>query len=436
MNRLPNHSPRPISGAAMDQPAPMRRSRRLLAAAAIAGVIAVLAASLWTWMPRGLRVKADDVRVATVERALFRDEIAVRATALPLHSVMLDAVESGRVEAVLVRDGAVVTQGQVLFRLSNPQRRLDLLQREFERAQQISNALTLRVNLDSAQAQRRRQLSDQRFALQLAERQHRRQATLALQGFVSAAALQDDAERVAQLRHQLDMDEESHASQEHMRESAAREMAQATARLETGLELVSANVAALAVQAPVSGRLTDFKLQVGETVSPGKSLGRIDDPSQYKLSAQVDEYYLHRVAVGRQGSAVVNGVPYALTVSRIMPQVRDGRFSVELAFAASGSGAAPPRLQPGQSMDLSITLGDDSTALVLPNDAYVSDSNGLSVFVLGADGGGQRAQRRAVRIGRRSHRQVEVLAGLAAGERVIVSSYAPFGQATAIELTH
>lgn len=414
----------------MDQPVPKRRGRRLLVAGAVLIFIAILATALWSWMPRGLRVKAADVRIATVERTLFRDEIAVRATAMPLHSVILDAVEAGRVEEVLVRDGAEVSQGQVLFRLSNPQRRLELLQRESERAQQISNVLTLRVNLDAAQAERERRLSEQRFALALAERQHARDAALARQGFVSSAALQDSADRVAQLRRQLQMDEDSHARQERMRDSAVTQMEQATARLEKGLELVSANVAALAVQAPVSGRLTDFELQVGQTVSPGKSLGRIDDPQRYKLTALVDEYYLHRVAAGRPGSVIVNGTPYLLTLNRIMPQVRDGRFSVELVFAAG----APPPLQPGQSLDLTITLGNDARALVLPNDAWVSDANGLVVYVLAADG--RRAQLRSVRIGRRSHRQVEVLTGLAAGERVIVSSYAPFGQAPSIELLH
>lgn len=424
-----HHTPRSISGAAMDQPAPQRRRRRAIVAAILIVVIAAIGAALWQWMPRGLRVNAADVRIATVERGLFRDEIAVRATALPLQSVMLDAVESGRVEEVLVRDGALVEQGQVLFRLSNPQRRLELLQRESERAQQISNALTLRVNLDAAQAERRRRLSEQRYALGVALRQHERQAALARQGFVSSAALEDSAGNVAQLRRQLEMDEASDASQARIHASATTQMEQAIARLEKGLQLVSANVAALAVQAPVSGRLTDFHLQVGQTVSPGKELGRIDDPRQFKLSALVDEYYLHRVGAGRPGRVAIDGAAYPLTVSRVMPQVRDGRFTVELAF----TGAAPARLQPGQGADLLITLGDSIRVLLLPNDAFINDASGLSVFVL--DAGGRRAQRRQVRLGRRNHHQVEVVAGLAPGERVIVSSYAPFGQAGALDLT-
>jgi len=420
--------PSNVSGAAMDQPAPARR-RRPAVIAIVLVALALLAAVLWARMPRGLRVPLADVRIALVERAPYRDEIAVRATVQPLRAIVLDAVESGRVEGVLVRDGAAVAEGQVLFRLSNPQRRLELLQREYERGQQISNALTLRVNLDAAQADRQRRLADEKFALDLAARQHARQDALAQRGFVSAAALQDDADRVAQLRRQYESDLASHVAQDRMRERALREMDAANARLETGLQLVNSSVAALAVRAPMAGRLTDFHLQVGETVTPGQHLGRIDDPTQFKLSALVDEYYLQRVAQGRPGSVAVDGKAYALAVNRVMPQVRDGRFTVELGF----TGAAPAHLQPGQTLDLSIVLGDANSALVLPNDAFIADAGGTYAFVLDADGA--HARRRAIRTGRRGQRQVEILAGLRAGERVIVSSYAAFGQAETLDLS-
>lgn len=417
-----------ISGAAMDQPAPARRRGPVLAVGLLAA-LALLAAMLWMRAPRGLRVPLADVRIATAERTLFRDEIAVRATVQPLRAIVLDAVESGRVEGVLVRDGAQVDEGQVLFRLSNPQRRLELLQRESERAQQISNGLTLRVNLDAAQAERRRRLADQKFELDLAERRYERQRQLADQGFVSRAALQDDADHVAQLRRQYASDLASHDSQDRMRARALTQMDEANARLEKGLKLVSSGIDALAVRAPMAGRLTDFHLQVGETVSPGQHLGRIDDPSQFKLSALVDEYYLSRVATGRAGSVTVAGAAHALVVSRILPQVHDGRFTVELAFADG----MPAGLQPGQSLDLSISLGDNTPALVLPNDAFVADTNGTWAFVLDADG--RHARRRALRTGRRGQRQVEIAAGVAPGERVIVSSYAAFGKADTLDMT-
>jgi HlyD family secretion protein len=188
-------------------------------------------------------------------------------------------------------------------------------------------------------------------------------------------------------------------------------------------------VAALEVRAPVAGRLTDFRLQVGETVKLDQHLGRIDDPARFKLAAQLDEYYLYRLTTGLAAHAVVNGVRYALAVSRLYPQIRDGKFALELAF---GDGAAPA-LQPGQSLEVAITLGAPVPALVLPMDAWIADGGGASVFVLAADG--RSALRRPIRTGRRNDSQVEVLAGLAPGERVIVSSCAAYGQAARLALS-
>ena len=405
----------------MDQPLPRRHGRRVaIACAALVAMLAV-AAVLWQLIPRGLRVPLASARIATVERGMFRDEVALRATAAPLQTVMLDAVESGRVEEVLAHDGAPVAQGEVLFRLSNPQRRLELLAREAEHAQQISNYTNMRVAADASRAERERRLSDLAYALTLAEKQHQRNQALAQQGFVSGSALEDSAERLAQQRRALDTERASNVAATAIQRDALQQMQQAIARLEAGLQLVHANLAALAVRAPVAGRLTDFHLQLGETVKPDQHLGRIDDLARYKLSAQVDEYYLNRIAAGQPGTTVIEGRSHQLTVNRIYPQIKDGRFTLELAF----EGAQPATLHPGQSADVSITLGGARPGLLLPNDAFVNESGGQWVYVL--DQQGTLARRRAVRIGRRSQSQVEVLAGLAADERVLVSSYAAYG---------
>ena len=405
----------------MDQPLPRRHGRRVaIACAALVAMLAV-AAVLWQLIPRGLQVPLASARIAIVERGMFRDEVALRATAAPLQTVMLDAVESGRVEEVLAHDGAPVAQGEVLFRLSNPQRRLELLAREAEHAQQISNYTNMRVAADASRAERERRLSDLAYALTLAEKQHQRNQALAQQGFVSGSALEDSADRLAQQRRALDTERASNVAATAIQRDALQQMQQAIARLEAGLQLVHANLAALAVRAPVAGRLTDFHLQLGETVKPDQHLGRIDDLARYKLSAQVDEYYLNRIATGQPGTTVIEGRSHQLTVSRIYPQIKDGRFTLELAF----EGAQPATLHPGQSAEVSITLGGARPGLLLPNDAFVNESGGQWVYVL--DQQGTLARRRAVRIGRRSQSQVEVLAGLAADERVLVSSYAAYG---------
>src|SRR4051812_2244208 len=105
MDRISPHLA--ASGAAMDIKVPKRRGPLVARIAAGAALLAACAFAAWHFMPRGLQVPARDVRIAAVGQGVFLDDIVVRATAEPLNSVILDSVESGRVEEVFARDGAL-----------------------------------------------------------------------------------------------------------------------------------------------------------------------------------------------------------------------------------------------------------------------------------------------------------------------------------------
>jgi HlyD family secretion protein len=422
-------SPHAVTGAAMDVRMPPRRARRAARIGACIAAACVAAWAGWQALPRGLQVAARDVRTAAVMPGVFRDDIVVRATAEPLHSIVLDSVESGRVEEVFARDGQRMAKGDLLFRLSNPQRNLELLARQTEYAQQISNLANLRVAQEAGRTDHRRRLSDLEFALEQARKQHARNMGLAARGFLSAAVLEESADRLAQQARVLDEQRRAGATEEDVRQRVLRQVEGVIGALQSGLTLVKATVEALAVRAPADGVLTDFRLQVGETVRPDQRIGRIDDPERFKLAAQVDEFYLSRVRVGQPGRAVQGERSYALRVATVYPQVKDGRFTAELIF----TGARPDVLSPGQGIDAQLTLGEPASALLLPNGAFATDGGGAWVFVLAPDGG--HAQKRTVQLGRRNNIQVEVLSGLAAGERVIVSGYASFGKAERLQLT-
>jgi HlyD family secretion protein len=425
MDRLP---PQLVTGAAMDMRLPRRRGPL---AAHLALATCLLGAGAWAgWqiLPHGLRVEARDVRIATVEPGVFRDDIIVRATAEPLHAVMLDAVESGRVEEVVAHDGQPVRKGDLLFRLSNPQRNLELLARQAEHAQQISNLANLRVAREAAHSDHQRRLADLEFALAQADKQQARNASLAARGFLSAASLEESADKVAQQRRMLADERRAGATEDGVRRQALRQMESAIDGLQSGLRLVRASVDALDVRAPADGVLTGFQLLVGETVQPAQRIGRIDDPRRFKLAAQVDEFYLNRVSVGRPGRIVQDGRAWDVKVGAVYPQVKEGRFNAELVFTHG-----QPVLNPGQGVDAQLTLGEPARALLLPAGSFVADTGGAWVFVMAP--GGEYASRRAERFGRRSNTQVEVLAGLGAGEHVIVSSYTSFGKAERLQLT-
>nr|WP_315261273.1 efflux RND transporter periplasmic adaptor subunit [uncultured Duganella sp.] len=419
----------PASGAAMDTVVPRRRGQRTAIIAGGALASAVAAYALWAWMPRGLQIDGADLRIGQAARGVFVDEVIVRASAEPLNSVILDAVESGRVEEVFAADGALVKKGQLLFRISNPQRNLELLARQYEHSVSTFNLSNLRVAQQASAADHQRRLDDLQFALDQARKQHARNLRLAAQGFISSVALEESEDRLAQQERALKQEQQANGADLRVRQHAEQQMESSIRGLDSGLRLVAATVDALAVRAPVAGRLTNFRLQIGESIATGKNIGRIDDPSRFKLTASVDEYYLNRMAVGRHGSVKQDERSYGADISTIYPQIKDGRFTVEMVFTRG----QPPVLNPGQSLDARITLGEPSTALLLPNGAFINDSGGAWVYVLEDGGGG--AQRRPVRTGRRNNSQIEVLDGLKAGDKVILSSYAAYGNSPRLHIT-
>jgi HlyD family secretion protein len=413
----------------MDRPLPKRRRNYLIVAIGsvlLLGGIGVISLLL----PHGLRVAEGDIRVATVKQGMFHDDVVVRSTAEPLHTIMLDALESGRVEEVLVNDGALVAKDALLFRLSNPQLRLNLVAREADRAQQIANLSILRVSIETSQTEHQRRMLDLKFALTQAEKQYTRNASLAKAGVIAVVALEESQDRLAQQRQALEDEKTRAVIEMRIKRDGVRQMEQAIDQLDAGLKVVNESIEALAVRAPIAGRLTDFRLQLGEIVKSEQRIGRIDDPSQFKLKAQIDEYFLGSILTGKKGSVNVNGRDYAVEVSRVFPQITDGRFLIESLF----TGEAPPEMNPGQSAETRITLGGTSPGLILPNDAFLNDTGGAWAFVLAPDG--SSAERRTIRVGRRNNSQVEVASGLVPGERVIVSTYARFGKAERLQFAN
>ncbi|MBI3229594.1 MAG: HlyD family efflux transporter periplasmic adaptor subunit [Burkholderiales bacterium] len=198
------------------------------------------------------------------------------------------------------------------------------------------------------------------------------------------------------------------------------------------------------MRAPVAGRVTGLRLQVGESVRVSQNLGRIDETRQCKVVAQVDEFYLNRIAVGQRAEMQIQGTHYDLSLSHILPQIKDGRFSIELQLTPSASSddakskekfdAQAMHMRAGQSVEVHVTLAAASQALLLPNAAFASSAGTekSSVFVVTPDG--RHAQRRAVTLGRRNRSQIEVLAGLVAGETVIISSYAAWAKVEQLQL--
>lgn len=413
------------SGAAMDRRvAPPSRHWRLMLAVAVCAVAAGLLVRYW---PRGMPVARADIEIGTVRAGPFHDVVVGRAIVQPLQSVLLDAAEDGRVEQVLVKDGARVEAGQLLVVLNSTQRAQELMARSSEAAQQLANLATFRAAWTQAQALQRRELTQAGFELERVQRLHQRNRELAAQGFLSPSALEDSADRLAMAERLLAQQQADGREELATREQSVRAMQRAVNDLDQRLTAMRAASEGLAVRAPVAGRVTGLALQVGESVRNGSRIARLDSLGRFKLELRLDEFHLARVHEGLAAELVHEGRSHALHVARIDPQVKDGRFTAELNFDAE-----PPALQVGQGLGVRLTLGQAGSALLLPDSGFYADTGGAWAFVLDADG--RRARRRPLQLGRRADGVIEVLGGLQSGEQVVVSPYRAFAAASSLQI--
>jgi HlyD family secretion protein len=194
-------------------------------------------------------------------------------------------------------------------------------------------------------------------------------------------------------------------------------------------DITNAGVEALTIRAPMDGQLTALDAEVGQSKAIGAVLGQVNSADKFKLTAQVDEFYLGHVAVGQETLFNIDGRDWRAHVSKVYPQVTNGTFKTDFYF----DGAAPAGIHVGQAVDLKVELGGAERAVMLPNGPFYQDTGGNWVFVVTPDG--KSAIRRNVRLGRRNPEFVEVVDGLKPGEKVIVSGYEAFQKMDRVDFT-
>lgn len=399
---------------------PHAKRWRMIARGAIGIAVVAAAILLWWLMPgaNALSVDAAAIRTGVVARVPFRDFVPLRAEVAPLRTVFVTAISGGQVAELAAADGAMVTAGTPLARLSNPTLALDVASRSAEIVGQLSAISGQRLSVQNTREGGARDLAEARNALSKAQTLLGQKQVLFDKGIIARAAIDPVREDVAYQQARV-------ATLQHGASEAAVTLADqssgiaATARqLRESLAMVRASLSALVIRAPVAGRLTAFTLQPGQMLKSGDPVGQIDSEGQWKLTADVDQFYLGRVRTGLGATADLDGRSYPMTVLKVLPQVTAGRFRVELAFR----GSAPLGLNRGQMLDVRLVLGADRPAIVAPSGGWL-DAGGTTAFVLDGD---TKAVRRAIVTARRNPDQVEIVSGLAPGERIVTTALSPY----------
>lgn len=399
---------------------PLWRTRRARIAAGVAMALVLVVGTAMAFLgqaKRSVRLPAAQVTIDEVQRGTYHDFTTLQGQVAPRDIIYLDALEGGQVQKVLVHAGDRITAGQPLVVFRNTQVQLNVAEEEGRLTESITGQQNYEKQLEQTRADNEKALAQIDYNIQRLRQQADRRDVLVATGYVAkeTAELVHDELSYNQMIRPIQV--ETNQRQEKLRVEQLPKIREEMANLQKSLEITRRTLDDLTVKAPASGRLTSMDLQPGENRERGARLGQITLDTGFKIQAQVDEYYLGRVAPGQTGQIDVDGRSVNLKAERIYPEVKNGTFTVDLDI----QGAQPPGLLPGQMVQGKLSLGADRPALVLPAGAFLERSGGDWVFVVSADG--HHADRRRIKIGRRNSEQVEVLSGLSPGERVITSDY-------------
>jgi len=411
------------SGVAMDRQIEQRRWTPARIAGLLAGLAAIALIALWLSTSgggRALQVDSGRIALSTVTRGTFEDFIPIRGSVTPRRTVFLDSIEGGRVDEKRVEDGALVEAGEIVAVLSNTALQLDVTRNEALAMEQLNNMRTIELQLEQNRLEHKRNLVEIDYQIIRLQREIERVEGLAARGVAAQSQLQDARDELQYYRNRRTVTLESQAADARLQEAQLGFMRENTQRLEQNVMFARRNLDALNVRAPVTGKLSGFDIEVGQSISRGGRLGQVDDPENFKLRANIDEFYLGRVQIGQAAVFEKNNERHELTVTKLYPQVNNGQFEVDLLF----SDEEPSGIRRGQTLQLKLTLGDAAEALLIPNGAFYQDTGGNWIFVVTDDN--SEAVRRTVRLGRRNSRFIEVLDGLEEGERVVTSPYTSY----------
>ena len=368
-----------------------------------------------------LRVDARTISVGTVARGEFNDYIRVTGQVQPITTVQLSPLEAGIVERLVVEEGASVRKGDVLVELSNTSLTLEILNSEAELAEKqniLRNTLIsmeqekLDLRLDKVQldldVERKRRTWQQNEELY-------RSNLIAHEDWLQSKEDYELAERKRELNIERQIQDSLY------RTVQIEQMEDNLANMKRNMELIRQRIGNLQVKSPIDGEVGLLDVVLGQSVTSGQKIGQVNDLSDYKVEAQIDESYIDRVRAGLDATFERQDTAFTMRLRKVYPEVRNGQFRADFTFV----GAHPRNIRSGQTYYLHLELGQPTDAVIIPRGSFYQSTGGAWIYVVAPEG--DRAYKRRIRIGRQNPQYYEVLEGLEPGERVIVSGYENYG---------
>jgi HlyD family secretion protein len=368
-----------------------------------------------------LNVETEKISIAEIKKDVFQDYIAVIGTVEPIQTIYLDAIEGGRVEEILLDEGSMLKEGDVILRLSNVNLVLDISNNEAQVARAINELRTARLLMVQQQMNSESQIIEAERLLKLQKRAYANNAVLYEDQHISKEEFDQSKEAYEATVKKLALLKNIQEQDSIFRSIQVESLETSVNSLTRNLEIIKDRLDNLNVKAPVNGELASLNPEIGEVVTYGTRIGIVNILDSYKLRVEIDEHYIARVNRGLVGDCDFAGTPYPGKIVKIYPEVAGGRFYVDMVFTDDIPGA----IRIGQTSRIKLELGESKEAVLIPRGGFYQSTGGQWVYVVDEAQG--LAYRKDISIGRQNPRYYEVLSGLEPGEKVIISSYDTFG---------
>lgn len=389
----------------------------------IAAAAALAALLVWIVLgttARTMTIDATDITISDVTRGKFDDYVRLNGQVLPIQVVQISPEEGGIVREKVVEEGTRVRKGDVILRLSNSNLDLQILNAEAELAEKQNLLRNTQVAMQQDRLNNRTEQATLDTDCDRKRRAYEQNARLYKERLISKEVYLQSRED-----YKLARRKQSLISQRLKQDSLYRHVQMA--QMEDNLDNMRKNVLLvrdrknkLEVRSAIDGELGLLDVELGQNIAAGQNIGQINDLSDFKVQAQIDEHYIDRVRPGLSASFSRGGKTYLLRVRKVYPEVRNGTFRTDFVFV----GERPAQMRSGQTYYVELALGKSQQATLIPRGTFFQTTGGNWIFVL--DKSGRKAYRRNISIARQNPQYYEVTDGLEPGERVITSGYEAF----------
>jgi len=408
----------------MDRPldGKIKRRKKIITYSSIGIVVlTIIAFFIFRDNSSKLNVESDKITIEEVKKDIFQDYISVIGTVEPLQTVYLDATEGGRVEEIFIREGTMVKKDDVIMRLSNDNLLLEISNYEAEVARAINDLKTMRVNLENQQISNKTQMVDLYYDLLKLERDYKNNKNLVKEKYISETEFQLSKENYERTKKHYEL-----LSKKNMQDSlsidARIEASEGSVEsMQRNMAIIRNRLNKLSIQAPVNGELASLNPELGQVIGYGTRIGTINILDAYKEKAEIDEHYIARVKLKLKSFCDFDGTEFMATITKIYPEVKEGKFSVDMEFAVK----IPQDMRIGQTSRIRLELGASETAILVARGGFYQSTGGQWIYVV--DKANNMAIKRNIKIGRQNPVYYEIIEGLAPGEKVITSGYDNFG---------